>query len=172
MPSGPRPASRREVAVGPDRVGAARIFGRLLDDAHVTSYDDLALEVAPTALGTLALVASAPATELVSGLPGPVAATLPERLLLGTGEDLAERTELLRALEANPALRPRTLTLADGAVVVALAPAADVDDDTAARVLADLRALEPVGPPAAPVTEPDLRPRGLLRRVAARLNRG
>jgi hypothetical protein len=146
-----------EIAVGATRTVAATVFGTLFDDAHVTSYDDVAAEVDLASAGSVGLVGAEQTSGLLADLvarPAP-----PGHLLLGVPDDLAGLDGLLSALDANPGLRPADLVRLAGAVVVPLVPADQADAGVAERVLAELHGLAP---------GPQTRPR-LLTRLASRL---
>lgn len=170
MQSGPGSGVGRDVVVGPTRLVAARVFGTILDDAHVTTYDDFRIEVDPASVRSVGLVGDEQASGVLADLlAGPGA---PPRILLGLPEDHAGRDELLEALTTHPALLPEDVIDVNGAVVVPLAPAGEVSDAAAARAIDDLRRLDLPGTelPEADVPSSTVAAPGLTRRLLARLH--
>ncbi|RNL61202.1 hypothetical protein EFK50_17690 [Nocardioides marmoriginsengisoli] len=124
--------------VGPRRIEAARMFGALVDDARVTSYEDFGAEVDLSTVVSLGLVVGPETTAFLAAMTG---GALPEQVLLGMADEVAEaagRDALLTAVTASPALRPAEVVSADGVVLVRLGPVAAVDAADTERALATL----------------------------------
>lgn len=170
MQSGPGAGPGRDVMVGPTRIVAARVFGTVFDDAHVTSYEDFSTEVDVASVRSVGLVGATQAPALLADLlavPG-----TPPRVVLGLAEDYSGRDELLEALAAHPSLQPEGVIHLGGVLVVPLAPTDEVTDAVAAQALADLRQLRgpvPELPHAASAPPTTLRTPGRARRLVGRV---
>jgi hypothetical protein len=140
MDFGPESGGRRDVAVGPDRRIAARVFGDRFDSPVVTSYSAFDADVDLASVARIGAVAGPGLPGLLDRLARDGADLWPDRVILGLPADRAGRAELDAALSNHPAVSVAAVTETDRGLVMDLGRAADISPAIRERALATISA--------------------------------
>jgi predicted O-methyltransferase YrrM len=181
---------RLRAVVGHTREAAARAFGLILDDAVVTSYDDLGTDVDLTTLDLLALADGQEAAAVLEQVLA--SGAIPERLLVEVPDAPVERSAILDVLSAHPEagiagsvplasgtavlIRPAGDGVVTGAATAVVLEAAGSAARTAASLWPDAGPPPqtdgtdpaPIRPPRRTAPEAPPAPRGLLAKLGRR----
>ncbi len=141
MDPGPRSHEGRDVAVGPDREVAARVFGERFDSALITSYDAFGRDVDLREVATLGIVVGPRIEEVLEVVEAQQDAGLwPRRVLLGLPADLSGRDALDAALSRRPSVAVSSVAETSRGLLLTLDDAANVAADDQRRALAKITA--------------------------------
>jgi hypothetical protein len=152
MDPGPEKGDRVDVAVGPDRAVAARVFGDRFDSALVTTYDAFDRDVDLRTVSTLGVTAG-PGLDSVHERVEHDHDLWPMHVLVGLPPDLAGREHLDAALRRRPSIAVSRTTETERGLVLDLDHAANVPPEDGRRALAKIAAhglgvTEPVSVPS------------------------
>jgi hypothetical protein len=139
MDFGPGSGDRRDVAVGPSRELAARVFGGRFDSALVTTYDAFDTDVDLATVASIGVAAGPGLDALLDRLETEATHLWPERVLLGLPADRAGRKILDTALARHPSVAVAEVVESDRGLVLSLDRAANVPSEARERALATIR---------------------------------
>ena len=139
MDFGPGTGDLRDVAVGPSREVAARVFGGRFDSALVTTYDAFDADVDLATVDSIGVAAGPGLDTLLDRVRAEAPALWPARVLVGLPTDRTGRKALEAALARHPDVALADVVESDRGLVLGLDHAENVAPEDRQRVLATLR---------------------------------